>query len=590
LPSGAGRRRGDPSTFTVEEFAVHKLITHLRIGEKIAIGFGIVGLLFLGVIWQYQDTLNRTLNDYRQLQEIQAASKDRILSIKSELLQARLAEKRFRLKPDVQQAQVLRQHVAAARSEADSLATIDAESARLAGQFNAYLQSYLQHFEAVEAAWSRKGLDEDSGLQGSFRDAVHDLEAMAQNLNTDRIYLNLLQIRRGEKDLGLRRDGQYQQRVNELIGRFQGHVRESQLPQEVKEQLLNEIIRYRDEFTVYAEKVLAGGDLEGGKGPFREAAHRLEALINQHYVPDLERDILQLRRREKDYLLRGGKQYVEMALKHIETIEGRIRAAGISDENREEMTSLLQRYRDDFLLLVEQNHEISSLTELMDQAANHVTELVKSNVDAANRDMQETIGAINTTSKQRTDWMFWVVVAAIALGIFFAIMITRHIVQPMRRMAVLLEQLTYTELVDPLPHVKGGRDEINGMAGYLNTLAEHRNRFIHWWESSMNEAEACKQLRQILQSADTQDATAAVEIDNLKADLLDALSTKKLLISKEFEEVNKQADMILDASAMLQHPSISRGEVDKQGKVIHYAAELIRKSLQMLSRENTDKG
>lgn len=568
---------------------MHKLITHLRIGEKIGLGFGIVGLLFLGVIWQYQDTLNRSLTDYQQLQNIQVASKERILTIKSELLQARMTEKQFRIKRDPQQAQILREHISAARRESASLSTINAQSARLSEEFNDYLQTYLQHFEAVEAAWSRKGLDENTGLQGSFRDAVHDLEAMAQNLNTDRIYLNLLQIRRGEKDLGLRRDSQYRQRVNELIGQFEAHVQESQLQQKVKEQLLSEIIRYRDEFTIYAEKVLTGGDLEGGKGPFREAAHRLEDLINQHYVPDLERDVLQLRRREKDYLLRGDKQYVDMALKQIEIIEGRIRSAGISDENRGDLTSLLQRYRDDFLLLVEQNQEILSLTELMDQAANHVTELVKSNVDSANRDMETTINAINTTSKQRTDWMFWVVIVAIALGIFFAVMITRHIVQPMRRMAVLLEQLTYTELVDPLRHIQGGRDEINDMAGSLNTLAENRNRFIHWWESSMNEADACKQLQQILESADKQDSAAAIEIDNVRADLLDALSSKKVLISKEFEELNKQAGAILDASSMLQHPSISRGEVDKQGRVIHYAAELIRKSLHMLSSDKMSK-
>lgn len=564
---------------------MHKLITHLRIGEKIGIGFGIVGLLFLGVIWQYQDTLNHTLIDYRQLQNIQSASKDRILTIESELLQARMAEKQFRIKRDAQQGQILREHIGAARRESDSLSTINAESARLAEEFNAYLQSYLQHFDAVEAAWSRKGLDENGGLQGSFRDAVHDLEAMAQNLNTDRIYLNLLQIRRGEKDLGLRRESQYQQRVNELIGQFEVHLLESQLQQKIKQQLLSEITRYSDEFTIYAEKVLTGGDLEGGKGLFREAAHRLEELINQHYVPDLERDILQLRRREKDYLLRGDKQYVEMALKHIEIIESRIRSAAISDENRRDMTTLLQRYRDDFLLLVEQNYEISSLTEQMDRAAGHVTELVKSNVGAANRDMEMMINAINMTSKQRTDWMFWVVIAAIALGIFFAFTITRHIVQPMRRMAVLLEQLTYTELVDPLPHIEGGRDEINDMAGYLNTLADYRNRFIHWWESSMNEADACRQLQQILQGAEQPDAAAAMEIGKARADLLDAFSSKKVLISKEFEEVNKQAETILDASAMLQHPSISRGEVDEQGKVIHYAAELIRKSLLMLSRD-----
>lgn len=105
----------------------------------------------------------------------------------------------------------------------------------------------------------------------------------------------------------------------------------------------------------------------------------------------------------------------------------------------------------------------------------------------------------------------------------------------------------------------------------------------------MNEADACKQLQQILESADKQDSAAAIEIDNARADLLDALSSKKVLISKEFEELNKQAGAILDASSMLQHPSISRGEVDKQGRVIHYAAELIRKSLHMLSSDKMSK-
>jgi len=59
--------------------------------------------------------------------------------------------------------------------------------------------------------------------------------------------------------------------------------------------------------------VLAQQDIRGGTGPFRQAAHRIEAILQAHYVPDRERNILQLRRREKDYLLRDDKQYVEMA-------------------------------------------------------------------------------------------------------------------------------------------------------------------------------------------------------------------------------------------------------------------------------------
>ena len=562
---------------------MRKLLIQLRIGEKIGIGFGIVGLLFLGVIWQYQETLTRSLADYRQLQDFHAARKDRVLGIETELLQAREAEQEFRLKRHPLQAQSVAQHLGTARQHAGLLAEIDAQSATLAKEFDGYLLDYLQHFQAVEAAWRSKGLDEDSGQQGSFRAAVHDLELMASNLNTDRIYLNLLQIRRGEKDLGLRRDAQYVQRVNELIGQFEAYVSESELLTEVKGRLLKEITTYRDEFAIYAEKVLAGEGLQDGKGPFRDAAHRVEDLINLYYVPDLERDILQLRRREKDYLLRDDKRYVEMVQNQIKSIESRILSSAISSEDRERFISLLHRYRSDFLALVDQNRQIARLTEEMEQVANHMGALVKTNVELANKAMQEMTRNINTNAQQRTVWMLWVIVIAIGLGVFFAVKITSLIVVPMRRMAATLEQLSYTELVDKVPCEEEGRDEVNAMAGYLNILAEHRNRFINWWKNSMNETEACSQLERILGQPAEWDSDTASEVENLQLQLRETLAIKKELMSKELEEIETLNEKILNRSALLQHSSVSRGDVEEQSKSIHYSAELIRKSLRMLS-------
>ncbi|MES9913532.1 MAG: hypothetical protein ABW126_14175 [Candidatus Sedimenticola sp. 4PFRAG1] len=568
---------------------MHNLAIQLRIGEKIGIGFGLVSLLFLGVIWQFQDTLNRSLGDYKQLQSVQAASKDKILAIESELLQARMAEGLFRSTRDLHMAERVEEHINAAQMQSSQLLKIDTEAEKLSDMLSEHLQNYLDHFQQVEAAWVHKGLDENSGLQGSFREAVHDLETMAGNLNTDNLYLNLLQIRRGEKDLGLRRDNQYQHRVYELIGQFEISVQESDLLQKGKDELLADIEAYKNEFSIYAEKVLQGGDLQGGKGPFRDAAHRIEKLIIQYYVPDLERDILQLRRREKDYLLRSDNQYVEMALKQVEVIENRIKSAGISEEHRKNFISLLHGYRDDFLLLVEQSNKISALTEKMDLAASHVIELVNTNVQSANSRMDEVIRNINATSKQRTEMSYWVVVIAIALGIFFAVMITRRIVVPMRQMTVLLERLTYTELVDPIHHVDGGRDEVNAMAGYLNTLAEHRNRFINWWKGSMDEAIAFGQLKDLVETSSQGETVEGNNLDDVKADLIEALTAKRVLISEEFNDVRNSAEQILHASAILQHPSISRGDVDEQGRNIHYSAEMIRKSLDMMSAETMSR-
>ncbi|MET0012381.1 MAG: hypothetical protein ABW085_13460 [Sedimenticola sp.] len=559
--------------------------TQLRIGEKIGIGFGIVGLLFLLVTWQFQDTLERSLSDYRQLQNVQAATKDRILAIEVELLQARAAEKLFLMTRDQHHAQRVNEHITAARRESDHLSGIDDKSLKLSEEIDGYLQRYLAHFNNVETAWIRKGLDENSGLQGSFREAVHNLEAMAGNLNSDQLYLDLLQIRRGEKDLGLRREVQYQQRVFGLLGQFETDVKDSGLLPGVREEMLDEISAYRKEFALYAQRVLQGGDLRGGKGPFRDAAHRIEGLISQYHVPDLERDVLQLRRREKDYLLRGENQYVEMVFRQVTVIENRISSSSLGNEQQREFLSLLNRYREDFKSLVDQSEEVSRLTVQMEGAASHVIELVRKSVESANSEMAEVIKSTDAVSRERTDLMNWVVVFAIALGVLFSIYLTNHIVRPMRKMADLLEQLTYTELVDPVRHVEGGRDEINMMAGYLNTLVEHRNRFVDWWKSSMDESIACEQLKGLIENPARESSDMNNEIQSAKQDLIEALSGKKTLISREFEEMKDHAEEILNASAHLRHPSVSRGDVDEQGKRIHYSAEMMKKSLSMLSRD-----
>ncbi len=158
------------------------LATRFSIGEKIGVGFGLVGLLFLAVIWQFHDTLHRSMHDYTQLQAIQGATKDRMLSIESALLRARGAEQHFLQTRDLHQAQRVINHIHAAILEAASLSKIDPQNHALSDEITGDLENYLQHFKEVKAAWIMKGLNENAGLQGSFRQAVHDLQARASNL------------------------------------------------------------------------------------------------------------------------------------------------------------------------------------------------------------------------------------------------------------------------------------------------------------------------------------------------------------------------------------------------------------------------
>ncbi|MCU7865187.1 MAG: hypothetical protein KZQ92_14545, partial [Candidatus Thiodiazotropha sp. (ex Lucinoma borealis)] len=475
-----------------------KLASKLRIGEKIGFGFGLVGLLFLGVIWQYHSTLQQSLVDYQHLQDHFGAKKSHAQEIESSMLEARRVERDFIIHRDESLVVEVDRHVKDVIQRAEELGGIDQSAAQTATRITELTNIYHQQFLMIVDAWRMKGFDHNSGLQGAFRDTVHELESMAGHFKVGSLYLQLLQIRRSEKDLGLRYETQYRDKVLQLVDIFKMKLAGSELAQEVRAELLQEIETYRETFEVYAHGVLVNQDVSGGKGPFRQAAHRLEALLNKHYIPDLEHNILQLRRREKDYLLRDDKGYVKMALQELERIRAQVDGSMISVQDKTMITHLMENYQKDFKALVEQNDRIDKITDEMKKAVSEIALLVEDNVVSANQMMNQMASNINASSHARESLMLWIAAGAVLLGIFFAVTITLRIVHPLRRMAGLLDQLAYEEPVERMPFVHGSRDEVNAMAESVNTMADHKVRFIAWWKMSMEEADACERLEEAM--------------------------------------------------------------------------------------------
>lgn len=463
------------------------LFSKLRIGEKIGLSFGLVGLLFLAVIWQYHNTLERSLADYRSLMEVHDARKDLLLEIQAGLLDARRAEKNFLLHRDEAYAAEVSERVDAVLALTADLGRIDEESDQIAREFAELIETYRQRFEAIAAAWRTKGMDHDSGLQGAFRDAVHELEDLAGEFKVSRLYLQLLQVRRREKDLGLRREEAYRSQVFVLLAGFRQDVEGSELAPNTQASLLDELGAYERSFEVYSQRVLAQEDIQGGKGPFREAAHRIEAILRAHYIPDMESNILQLRRREKDYLLRHDKQYVEMALREWQGITEQVDGSDISDEDKAKLTVLLVQYRKDFLALVEQNDRIDGLSNEMREAIGQIAPIVKGKVEAADRLEAEMTAKIEASSRANARYMFWIVLAATALGVLFAVAITRQITRPLRNMMGLLGRLADEEPTERITTRPGSRDEVDLMAQSVNAMADHKAGLVRWWKASMNE-------------------------------------------------------------------------------------------------------
>jgi methyl-accepting chemotaxis protein len=474
----------------------------LRVGEKIGIGFALIGLLFVGVVWHFHQTLQTVLADHQQLQSVFEARKSLALEIEVEMAGARDAERSFLLRHQESFAVEVDHRLQAMREKVAALAAVDPQSEQTAKAIQEAMTAYHESFRAVAEAWRIMGLDENSGLQGAFRDKIHRLQELAARYHVDRLQTVLLQIRRSEKDLALRQDPAYGERVRKLIGEFRQLTERSELPQPVQQKLLAELASYARSFEPYGESALKFGNVGGGKGSFRDAAHRIEAILDAHYVPDLETSVLELRRREKDFLLRGGEAYPQMVVEIARKIHAQIATSPLAAADKSLLDGLLRDYEQGFRNLVSQHNSIVQLTREMDAAAEQVTPLIKDNIDQANQLMAARVAEIAAASRASIRLDLIVLACAIGLAIVFATAITVRIVRPVRQMAGLLDDLAFGTPTTRVKVFAGGRDEINAMAESVNALIDHRATFLGWWKSSMDELSA----RLALESASTEEA------------------------------------------------------------------------------------
>ncbi len=425
------------------ESRVTRLATRLRIGEKIALGLGILGLIFLGVIWHDRTVLEEVLADSKRLQSVYVARQSHAFEIERRLAAMRGAEQAFLARRDPAQPAELARQAGLLDTAARGLATLDATSAATADQIRDLAQDYRERFEAIAEAWRVKGLDHDSGLQGAFRDS----------------------------------------------------------------------------------------------------AHELEALMLAHKLPPLEVQVLQLRRREKDYLLRGDPTYVAMVDAIAADLSGRVAALPLEPADRDRLSSLITAYVRDFHALVDQDSRVAELTAQMDAAASRITPLVAANLDQARTDLAVMSERLASDSAARARRGLLIALAAAVLGALLALLLTSRIVRPVREMAGLLDRLTHESPSERMPVDPRGRDEINQMAIALNTLADHRNRLIQWWRASMQEATALRDLRG---NPDPQEHREA------ELELAQARLAKTSLLTSARQHIAAQAQRVAEVAERLE--------------------------------------
>jgi len=192
-----------------------------------------------------------------------AANKARAISdldqkLANDMLQARRAEKDFQLRRDQTYSKLHTELSAAVTRELDNIRnlTLAAGSPALAEKVDIVAKgfgTYRQEFAALEQAEVRLGLNENLGLSGSLRGAVHDIETKLQEADEPRLTSGMLMLRRHEKDFMLRRDPKYIGALKEAAAAFSKAVAAADLAVAAKSDIDQKLQKYQADFLAWAE-------------------------------------------------------------------------------------------------------------------------------------------------------------------------------------------------------------------------------------------------------------------------------------------------------------------------------------------------
>jgi len=214
---------------------------------------GFTGVAVVGIInligMRIEDTSRRTADDFGRLALSTA-------KISESLLQARQIATEFLQKPDDKK---VANHEAILTASNQYLSEIeqltgslpDGDPLRQASSFRPGINMYTTRFSNVAAAQKLIGFNENDGLQGKLRTAVHSVESQLKKYDQPRLAVLMLMMRRHEKDFMLRGDEKYGDELKKRVGEFSAELAKTDMPDEAKNAVAKLIDSYQSSFFAF---------------------------------------------------------------------------------------------------------------------------------------------------------------------------------------------------------------------------------------------------------------------------------------------------------------------------------------------------
>ena len=285
----------------------------------------------------------------------------------------------------------------------------------------------------------------------------------------------VLELRRNEKDFLARKDLKYLDKFNKKITHIKktlsdlerSFIENNNDTREIK-QLTNVLVDYNKYFKslVEAQQHIGLNPKDGLYGELRSAVQEVEKLLgNQEFK--LLSNMLQLRRNEKDFMLRLDEKYLTRWQDNASTFVDNINESSLDSSLKSQVIKLLAVYQSSFENLVNAQKEMgldsnSGIQGVMRATVHQVDDLTSKLVVKTQKTIEDHVFYVDTIS-------YSVSIIILIIALVFGIVVSRSILSGITQLKDTMNQVAETQNLSLVVNTSSA-DEIGEMAIVFNNM------------------------------------------------------------------------------------------------------------------------
>ena len=211
-------------------------------------------------------------------------------------------------------------------------------------------------------------------------------------------------------------------------------------------------------------------------GELREAVHSIETLLNEQNNYQLLTTMLQLRRAEKDFMLRLDTKYLDRFNKLAVELKQQVSAADLPNQTRSQLASLMSNYQGKFTALVEA--QVALGVDLNSGALGKMRISVKKSDEVVSYITAATKEQVSETANQAQLLAIVIFVIASVIVMALVYLTSRSIIQPIERVYQAIDEIRRNNDLSLFIEHKG-KDEVTRMTIDFNSLIGDFKKLIY---------------------------------------------------------------------------------------------------------------